>query len=341
MPRRRNIQLQVGIFVTFALVLLGLVILVLGNQRSMFASKVRLHTSFPDVNGLIVGAPVRLAGVDVGRVTQIRFSDDLERPYAILELAIETEYMPRVRRDTRALIDSKGLLGDKIINLTVGSPRMPELKEGDAIEAGESGSLERLAHRVEDTAGAIGEAADAAKGAVTSIASPEVTENVRRITASLADLLEQAQRGDGLWHALVADPALARRVASIVTQLDSASTHARSASERLDSVMAQVEHGPGTLNTLLYGPEGKALLADLGELGKRLNRLAANVERGNGTIGGLLVDPSVYEDMKTVLGNIERNVLFKALVRMTIKEGDIQRPALVPRPAPPLRDTGD
>jgi phospholipid/cholesterol/gamma-HCH transport system substrate-binding protein len=46
----------------------------------------------------------------------------------------------------------------------------------------------------------------------------------------------------------------------------------------------------------------------------------------------LLVDPSVYEDMKTVLGNIERNLVFKALVRMTIKEDGMQRPAKLARP---------
>jgi phospholipid/cholesterol/gamma-HCH transport system substrate-binding protein len=84
---------------------------------------------------------------------------------------------------------------------------------------------------------------------------------------------------------------------------------------------------------LVYGQEGQALIADLAELGDRLNRISAQVEAGQGTFGGLLVDPSVYEDMKTVLGNVERNVVFKALVRMTMKEGNIQRPAQLAQPA--------
>ena len=53
----------------------------------------------------------------------------------------------------------------------------------------------------------------------------------------------------------------------------------------------------------------------------------ANLEKGRGTVGGLMVDPSVYEDLKTILGNVQRNVLLKALIRFTIKQGDIERPA--------------
>lgn len=58
----------------------------------------------------------------------------------------------------------------------------------------------------------------------------------------------------------------------------------------------------------------------LAEFADRLNRVSTDVERGRGTLGGLIVDPSVYENMKTVLGNIERNVLLKAAIRWTIKE---------------------
>jgi phospholipid/cholesterol/gamma-HCH transport system substrate-binding protein len=189
-----------------------------------------------------------------------------------------------------------------------------------------------LAQRVEKTATAIGDAAETAGGAVSSIASPEVTENIRRITGALAALTEEVQHGEGLAHALIYDRAPARRVSAILSNLEDATKDASTVSKRLDRVVGALEQGPGTLHTLLYGDEGAALLADLAELGERLNRISAQVEAGQGTIGGLLVDPSVYEDMKTVLGNVERNVIFKALARMTIKNGDIERPAKLAKP---------
>jgi phospholipid/cholesterol/gamma-HCH transport system substrate-binding protein len=100
-------------------------------------------------------------------------------------------------------------------------------------------------------------------------------------------------------------------------------------------VAGKLNRGEGMAGALLTDPQGKQLVTDLATLAARLDRISNNVEHGRGTVGGLLVDPSVYEDMKTVLGNIERNVFFKALVRMTIKEDGLKRPAAVARPAAP------
>lgn len=330
--KRRNIERQVGLFVVAALGVLAVAVFAIGNQRSMFAAKTRLYTSFADVNGLVVGAPVRLAGVDVGRVTAIEFPEDLSRPEARLSLVIDKRYMPRVRRDSRAIIDSKGLLGDKIINLSVGSPALPPLREEEIVQPGPGGSLEQLAQSVQSSATAIGDAAHAAEGAVTSIASPEVAENLRRMTAGLADLVAAVQHGDGLAHRLIYDPAASRRLTALLANLEASSADVRSASGRLDRVLGRVSDGPGTLHTLLYRDDAHALLADVSRLTTRLDGIVQGVERGEGTLGGLLIDPSIYEDMKTILGNVERNVLFKALVRMTIKNNGIARPAQIARP---------
>lgn len=362
---KQTMHIRVGLFVALALGLLIVTVFVLGQERSMFSTKTHLYTSFRDINGLIEGAPVRLAGIDVGLVTGIAFSEDLARGEARVELAIEDEFMPRVRGDSRAFIDSKGLLGDKIVNLTVGSPKAPQLRDGQYIKPGEGVSFEGLAKQVESTASAIGSAAQEAQGAVKDLASPEIVDNLRRITGSLASILEQVEQGDGLAHHLVYDPAYEQRTSALLANLADTSAKARAAAGRIDHVLERVEQGPGTLHALVYGEDGSAALTemrraasgvaevtdhlnhgpglaavllrdesgremvhDLAEFADRLNRISIGIERGRGTLGALIVDPSVYEDLKSVLGNIERNVLFKALIRATIKNDGIQRPAM-------------
>ena len=59
---------KVGTFVAIALIALVVVIGLLGRSRSLLSSKALLHTSFDNISGLVVGAPVRLAGVDIGIV---------------------------------------------------------------------------------------------------------------------------------------------------------------------------------------------------------------------------------------------------------------------------------
>jgi phospholipid/cholesterol/gamma-HCH transport system substrate-binding protein len=365
MPKKRaNYRLRVGLFVTLALLVFGSAVFVIGQERSLFASKTKLNTSFRDVNGLVVGAPVRLAGMDVGRVSKLTFGSELEQVEARVELAIEDRFMPRVRRDTNAYIDSKGLLGDKLINLTVGSATAPPLVDGDYVQPKEGLSFEALAQQLGGTANAIGRTADKASEAVEELASPEVSDNVRRATGSLAAILAQVERGDGLAHRVLYDASYAQRAGDALDAM-------RSSARRLDTLLAQAQHGPGTLHSVLYGTEGSSALSslaraaddiaiasgqlnrgdglarsllhdgagrrlvqDLAELSDRLNRISAHVERGRGTLGGLLIDPSVYEDLKTVLGNIERNNVLKALIRLTIKEDGLKRPALEAKPVP-------
>jgi phospholipid/cholesterol/gamma-HCH transport system substrate-binding protein len=365
---KRN--LRVGIFVASALGVLMLAIFAIGQERSMFTPMTELYTSFPDINGLVIGAPVRLAGVDVGRVSEIAFSENLDHPEARIQLSVETRFMKRLRLDSRAYIDSKGLLGDKLINLTVGTPTEPPLKDGGYVQPRIGSSLEGVAKELESTAGAIGRAAQTAQGAMNELASPEVTENVRRITGSIAAILEQVERGDGLAHHLLYDPGYAQRVDTALANLERMSAHASTATARVDRVLAQVERGPGTLHGLLYedqgavlmaeatraasgvanvtdainhgdglaaavlrDPAGKQLVLDLATVSSRLERISHEIEQGKGTVGGLLVDPSVYEEMKTVLGNIERSTVLKALIRMTIQEESLARPAQTARPA--------
>jgi phospholipid/cholesterol/gamma-HCH transport system substrate-binding protein len=357
-------SIRVGGFVAAALAVLIATVFVLGQERSMFRRKTRVYTSFRDINGLVVGAPVRLAGVDVGRVTDIEFSEDPSSANARVELSIEDRYMERVRMDSRAFIDSKGLLGDKLVNLSVGSPAQPALRDGDEVIARAGTSFEAVAQQLEVAASAVGRVATTADDALGDLASPEVVDNLRRVTGSLAALLAQIEHGDGIAHRLLYDPSAAEHVANTLANLDRISAQAGAATARLERVLARIEQGPGTLHTLAYGDEGslaladlqraaggvatitdklnrgdglagallqddqgKQLLADMAEFAARLNRIGHDVERGRGTVGGLLVDPSVYEDLKSTLGNIERNVVFKALVRMTIKEDGLKRPA--------------
>jgi phospholipid/cholesterol/gamma-HCH transport system substrate-binding protein len=71
-------------------------------------------------------------------------------------------------------------------------------------------------------------------------------------------------------------------------------------------------------------------------MSKDLRHIVADVRAGKGTIGALLVDPSVYEDVKMLLGNVERNKTLRALVRYSIKR-DEKAPSVEvvdPSPAP-------
>ena len=79
MPSQKQLkwsQLKVGLTVLAASVTLGLLIFLMSGTGGLFTSKIVLKSYFDNANGLREGAPVRLAGVDIGNVTKIRVVRD-------------------------------------------------------------------------------------------------------------------------------------------------------------------------------------------------------------------------------------------------------------------------
>jgi len=66
-----------------------------------------------------------------------------------------------------------------------------------------------------------------------------------------------------------------------------------------------------------------------------MRAIVSNIRGGKGTLGALLVDPSIYEDLKTLIGNVDRNQVLRALVRYSIKQDDLQA---APKTLPKAKD---
>src|SRR3954469_1154586 len=120
-------ELRVGAFVLAGLIVVGIVVFLIGDEKRLFESKVTFHSSFSDVQGLKTGAPVRLGGIDIGNVFRIEHSADPTDSRLYVDMHIVKREAARVRQDTVARVSNKGLLGDKMIELSVGSPKAPAI----------------------------------------------------------------------------------------------------------------------------------------------------------------------------------------------------------------------
>jgi len=80
-----------------------------------------------------------------------------------------------------------------------------------------------------------------------------------------------------------------------------------------------VREGNGMAHELIYGEDGGELMTHLNAASADLASITADVRAGRGTIGGLLTDPSIYEDVKRLVGDLQRNDILRALVRYSIR----------------------
>jgi phospholipid/cholesterol/gamma-HCH transport system substrate-binding protein len=131
---RSTIDLWVGVFVALGLGALLFLALKVGNLASFSTAETyRVDASFSNIGGLKVRAPVKSAGVVVGRVAEIGF--DNESYEAVAVLTVDSRY--RFPRDTAAKILTSGLLGEQYIGLEAGADaRM--LKDGERLRITQS-----------------------------------------------------------------------------------------------------------------------------------------------------------------------------------------------------------
>lgn len=344
-PGRTLLQIRVGAFILVGLLVLIGLIYFLGRQAGMFERQYRLFAAFAQVGGLVEGATVRLAGVPVGRVTAIRLPESRGRKVQV-ELTLVRRVQNRVRADSVARIETLGLLGDKIVEVTLGSPEVPALAEGGEIQTEEPLDTTRLMKQGTELLRNFVDLSADLKTTIAKIsesaAGPDLVETVRAVRA----LTTEIEKGEGLLHRLIYDPRLGSAVADaagalrqvnetvkrfdrllgdpkttgLVDEARRAVAEARGAMERVNRVVRQVEEGKGLLHALIYGES--QLVHDLDRLLGRTGALVASVERGEGALGVLLRDQEAARAVKRV--TVAAEGLAQAVDRARESDGLLQ-----------------
>jgi virulence factor Mce-like protein len=139
-PKRAAVMAAVG----FALSCIGLVIFVwtqFGGAVPFAPQGYRMHALFKETGLLVPGADVRVAGVNVGRVTGVANRG----VNSLVTMDIDQQYAP-IPRDTRAILRQKTLLGEAFVALSTGNGRGPKLPDGGMIPRSQIGSTQQLDH---------------------------------------------------------------------------------------------------------------------------------------------------------------------------------------------------
>lgn len=355
-------RIKIGIFVAAGAAIVIAMLLAVGGAQHPFARRVTLSTAFRDTAGLAVGSAVRLGGVDVGTVEAIGFAPELTVKEVSVALRVRARYLNRIRADSRAMLTPKGLLGDMTVTITVGSATTPAVPPGGFVPGVEQQQLGQMVSSAYQGIDELRVLSRSIRAHVDAVLTPELVRDVARIVNATADAAEEVRSGGGLAHALIYDRELARDARTAAHDGSRAATTLAAAMGRIDRIAAAVESGPGTLHRLVhqddlgplvedarraageladavdqvrrgegplgalaFGPEGERLAGDLAALARTLRRVVDDAARGKGTIGALLEDPTVYQDLKLILRNVERNTMLKALVRFTIKHDGLHR----------------
>jgi phospholipid/cholesterol/gamma-HCH transport system substrate-binding protein len=137
-------EFKVGAFALAGLSVVGLVVFMIGEERKLFESKLEYNAQFSEVQGLRRGSPVRMGGVDIGAVTEVAYGQSENDRQIHVKMDVVRDESRRIRQDSVATIEGKGLLGDKMIVVTVGNQKLPQIQPGGLIPSKEGDDVAAL-----------------------------------------------------------------------------------------------------------------------------------------------------------------------------------------------------
>lgn len=307
-------QLKVGAVILVALVIIGVAVLKLGQAAHLFSRRYELVSYVPNTAGLSVGGQVTLAGQLAGIVKAIEFLPVDADTMRNLKITVEVDraVQNQVRRDSQAKLKTLGLLGDKVFDISPGTPRFPILQPGDTLPLGEaldyeavlvqaSGALDQVAALT----GSLQQVADGvASGKGTAgqlLTNRELYDNLNATVASTNALMVRLQNPRGTIGQLLNDPALYNNLNRVLASAD--------------TVVAQLggnlSSSNGTLGKLLRDDE---LYTRLVSAVAGVDTLVGTMSRGEGTMKKLFTDDQMYAEilkavtsLNSVLADVKRD----------------------------------
>jgi len=293
-------KLKIGIVISIALVTLLLTVVFTGDIANIISQKELIKIQIRDVGGLRTGSPVWFAGIEVGSVKQI----DLSPQYGtVVTVAVNRDVLGYLKKDSRATVLTMGLLGDKYVGLSSGSPTAPALRRGEMLEgAAETGAKEMvdtgavLLKKIDDVLdklasliATIGEG----QGTVSQLLKdPALYNNLKDASQRISEMTAAMQHGKGSVGKLIGDDLLYNRLLA--------------ASESMERFGNKLNKDQGTLNRLVEDP---ALYDRLLGATASLEDFSTKLSKGQGTLNRLVEDPQLYENLSQASGRLSAILL--------------------------------
>lgn len=330
-----SLEVKVGALILVSVTILAAFVLIMSgvNVQKTFP----LYVDFQNPGGLQSGAPVRVAGVKVGKVEELQFRGSAgnggetaggRKAFVRAKLLIEERVHESMRADADFYITTQGVLGEQFLSIDPGSPDKPMLASDAVVKGIDPPRIDLFlakAYELLDTAvtGIRNNReviSDIAVNSATLLKTLNVvlTDNRDRISHTIQNLealtTEARELTADVKTRYVDDPKIARTLENI----DHLSAQLERESGPLlhdaRETLANFDRVSATVGSVEEQKKLKKTLDDVAELAGRANATVADaqalvtrIKKGEGTVGALMKDEEVYDDLQSMMRDLKHN----------------------------------
>ncbi|HLG95114.1 MAG TPA: MlaD family protein [Bryobacteraceae bacterium] len=246
-------NVKVGIFIVAGVLLFSAGLFIIGSRNQVFAHHYYIYTEFANLDTLESGAKIRVSGMDAGEVSDVALPGQPNGKFR-LTLKVDEKFQKLIRQDSKASIETAGMVGNKYVNIVKGTNNSPDCRAGCTIpseEPFEIGDLMKqgnnLVKTAEGTITDIKQRADSTIGHVDGLIvamSPNVqriASNGANITDNVNGIVTGVKNGQGTVGKLLTDTQMAQNVEDTIGNVKQASTNVRQASQRANQMATQLQ----------------------------------------------------------------------------------------------------
>jgi phospholipid/cholesterol/gamma-HCH transport system substrate-binding protein len=293
---KNTLETRLGLFV-FLILLAGFILINSIGGLNKWRPGKHINALFGNAQDLKLGASVKMAGVEIGRVESI----SLETNKVKVVMKLHPDAI--VKTDSSATIKFTGLMGQNYVAVDFGSPGAPDATEGTYLNTAEQPDLSAIMAKLDNVASGIenltksfsGEKIDNLLGPFTDF----LKQNAPHLTATIANIQAvsgQIAAGKGTVGRLINDDTLYVSALDTVSNLQSAVADAR-------VTLGAINAGQGSLGHLmkddtLYN-ETTASMTNLKEILQKINQ-------GKGTVGKIVNDDEFYRNARLTLEKVDK-----------------------------------
>jgi phospholipid/cholesterol/gamma-HCH transport system substrate-binding protein len=328
MPRTRSLawsELKIGLAFIVAVVLAGIMIFLLGGEGGFFWQRYSLKTVFTNVAGLGSGAPVRVAGLEVGTVESVKFVGDRVE----ITMQVKKDQQPRITDTSVASLGSVSLLGESAVDITPSSKGHPVPEWGYVPAAAPASTIADVTNQASvgmQQITALVTDIRSGRGTMGQLFTNEsLYRDLNGLIASVEEVAKNVNGGKGTLGRLASDPTAAKALEDSLLNLqemtakirsgegnlgkllgdDKLATSLTSTSSNLDGITGKINRGEGTVGKALTDT---ALYDHLDSMTDRLDKVIAALQTGEGTAGQFLQDKRFYENMNATAEELRKLV---------------------------------
>lgn len=217
-----------GIFVFCMIVVFMIFTVTIGNESAWFTKKTPLKAIVPSANGLKGGAVVEFKGIKVGTVQKIKVVSTTE---VSISFEVQEDYLPFIKMDSKVTINTKGLVGDKLLEIVNGSDEAESVKENSVLFSQSTITMEKV-----------------------MVKGEELADTAARVLAKMDVFLEQMNSNQKVAKTFEELQEASRELKKFSKDMNQTKVLHKMSSmaSRMDELMTRIVEGPGTMHSLIY-----------------------------------------------------------------------------------------